>query len=90
MTALLPCPFCGQAAYSQFIDNEFSLGVGVVECGGCGVEMQGLDETDAIECWNTRTAQGIETRSAIDPKGRGPQGESPVANGDAPKGSSHA
>jgi hypothetical protein len=52
--------------------------------------MQGLDETDAIECWNTRTAQGIETRSAIDPKGRGPEGESPVANGDAPKGSSHA
>jgi hypothetical protein len=30
-------------------------------------------------------AQGIETRSAIDAKRRGPKGESPVLEEDAPK-----
>jgi hypothetical protein len=36
----------------------------------------------------TLPAQGIDTRSAIDAQRRGPKGESPVANGDAPKGAS--
>jgi hypothetical protein len=31
-----------------------------------------------------RTAQGIDTRSASDAKRRGPKGESPVAESDAP------
>lgn len=39
------------------------------------------DLSPAIEA---KLAQGIETRSAIDAKRRGPKGESPVAESDAP------
>lgn len=44
--------------------------------------------------WKKRThgkhdAQGIETRSAIDAKRRGPKGESPVLEEDAPNPSPH-
>lgn len=52
---LLPCPFCGTRAY--FID-QFERQF--VECGGCGVEMDGMDEADASEKWNRRTAAPLE------------------------------
>jgi Lar family restriction alleviation protein len=46
---MMPCPFCGVKAY--FIDQGVRQ---LVECGGCGVEMEGLDREDAIAHWNTR------------------------------------
>jgi hypothetical protein len=48
---MMPCPFCGVKAY--FIDQGVRQ---LVECGGCGVEMEGLDREDAIAHWNTRAA----------------------------------
>lgn len=46
---LLPCPFCGVRAY--LIERETYA---TVECGGCGVEMDGLDGADAVKAWSTR------------------------------------
>lgn len=49
---LKSCPFCGVKAYSRLVADRPSYGV--VECGGCGAEVQGLSEAEAVEQWNTR------------------------------------
>jgi hypothetical protein len=47
MADLLPCPFCETRAYL--------MPQGLVECGGCGAVVEGLDAEDAATTWNTRT-----------------------------------
>lgn len=89
MADLLSCPFCGVRGYPIPRGTCW-----MIECGGCGVEMYGLDEEDAAKQWNTR-AQGIEARqggdayraeaNALSPRGRGSIVRREPGPKDAPK-----
>ena len=56
---LLPCPFCGNAAY--VMKNPFT-GHYSVRCKACGAEITGVipSSTKAIEKWNLRDNHGKE------------------------------
>jgi Lar family restriction alleviation protein len=52
-TQLLPCPFCGGDAQTDFIEGESYL----IECYACRAETGIKDsEEDAIAAWNRRAA----------------------------------
>jgi endodeoxyribonuclease RalR len=50
---LLPCPFCGSHAQTDFID-EVSY---IIECYGCQARTGCMDDAqEAIDAWNRRAA----------------------------------
>lgn len=57
MTAakLLPCPFCGTKGYPHERRRNECVTESIIECGGCGCEMAGIDAADVARQWNTRT-----------------------------------
>jgi Lar family restriction alleviation protein len=61
--AMLPCPFCGSAAFSFKQDN----GDCHVECTGCSNRTSYWDTmADAITKWNTREPEAGKLREALE------------------------
>ena len=58
---LKPCPFCGNADESRVVWlNAYTWRV---HCGGCGADGPTCySENNAVEWWNTRTADAPESR----------------------------
>ena len=66
MSELLPCPFCGDRAFthdfswhaSQFAGHMFEKPYWQVICTGCRAAIGDYDtRAEAIEAWNTRTPE---------------------------------
>lgn len=57
MAELKLCPFCGNKDISSYwwYDPIFSCKVFTVRCRKCGVEKEGITETEAISTWNKRS-----------------------------------
>lgn len=85
----LYCSFCGK---SQHDVERLIAGPTVFICNECVLLCSDIMENARIERAVQRylDAQGIEARQGHDPQGHGAKHESPVAEGDAPKGSPHA
>jgi hypothetical protein len=66
---LLPCPFCGNAAFSYAMDGGF-----VAECEGCACRTSICDSRGVeVETWNTRptTDAGLMPTEEMIEAGRG-------------------
>jgi len=57
---LQPCPFCGNAGYSQKLAeyNSFMAGCSDVDCIAHTVAYDFVSEETAISAWNTRVITG--------------------------------
>lgn len=56
MTALLPCPFCGEV--DELYPGYRGWGEGKpyqIDCVGCGIEFTPREGMDVIAAWNRRT-----------------------------------
>lgn len=71
MRKLQSCPFCGVRAY--YIDQGSRQ---IVECGGCGVTMEGLDGADAIAHWNMRHPSTPDRSGSAEGESGLPEGSS--------------
>lgn len=52
---LKPCPFCGAPVELTYPDGKNTVRC-VVECLGCGQEIEYHDSADAYSLWNNRNA----------------------------------
>ena len=64
MSELKPCPFCGGEAETVRSMRSFTCESWevffYVLCKGCGARVEGADEAEAIEAWNTRHERTCE------------------------------
>lgn len=56
MTTLLPCPFCGSAADTDFIPEHHSYRLECRNTYGCGATITAETEEDVVHQWNKRSA----------------------------------
>lgn len=74
-TGFTPTTVADRGSWSEVVDK----------CGSAAYFQTNTCAPNYRACLDAIAASGIETRSATDPKGRGPKGESPVAKGETPK-----
>ena len=57
MTKLLPCPFCGSEAQTEFTAHESPA----IECSdiNCSAIISGETKKDAVKNWNKRTTLAV-------------------------------
>lgn len=58
MTKLKPCPFCGSEAY-HYAPGPIDHHVACRNHKGCGAEVTGDSEEEAIDAWNTRAETNV-------------------------------
>jgi Lar family restriction alleviation protein len=62
---LKPCPFCGSEAHSYA--QSPGLPIGNIICRECGVNMEGVNEENAIHQWNRRTGEMKRWKAGSNP-----------------------